>query len=126
MSSNRNQGSFLPFALVVVAVALIGAGLVLFSGSSSDGPATTDQQPTAEQQAQPQEGQAQPQNQQAETAPAGSEVGVTVTLISTDDPFYLSCIEKPLADGETREQRTAYCNQELARQQANQPSGQQQ
>ena len=126
MSSNKNQGSFLPFALVIALVAVAGVGLVLFNGSSSDEPATTDQQQTGEQQAQPQEGLAPQQNQQAETAPAGSEVGVTVTLISTDDPFYLSCVEKPLADGETREQRTAYCNKELARQQANQPTGQHQ
>lgn len=119
--SKENQtdqgGGFSPYLLIGFLVLLVGAiaVFVFSSGSSGSADETTQQvnqetPPAATEQNQPATiGSAEVQ------APA---VGATANVIATDDPYYLNCLETPLGQGETQEQRTAYCNQELERLQA--------
>lgn len=118
MSGNVSSGGKTA-VLAVFAVLAIAAGIAfgayLRSGPSdtADPAAITAEQPAT----------ISAPAEQAASAEGTAENGAvqargSVELVATDDPLYLSCLEPPLEQNETRDQRVAFCNEQLKQAQA--------
>ncbi|HTK05079.1 MAG TPA: hypothetical protein VL500_05820 [Candidatus Eisenbacteria bacterium] len=114
VGTNGGKSGIAVFLGIIVALAL-GVGVAFYLKSGPDG---KDQAPTQGPAIEGAIGNvASPANgQPATVANPGTETVQeqgTAALIATDDPMYLSCLERPLGQGETRDQRVTACNAQL-------------
>jgi len=119
VGTNGGKGGIGMFLLVIAALAL-GVGFAFYLKS---GPSETDQAATAGTAVEStisngSEPSNLPQGTVVNEGAEAVQVQGSVALIATDDPSYLSCIERPLDQGETRDQRITACNEQLQAQQA--------